>query len=512
MVSSIAIRLAAGVWLLTLLPGVPSVVQAATISGTLDAVDADAGTITVNVPRKDEPLTLSLKEGASITISGKKSMLADLQPGQAVTLTTDRENVVLKVVARNVPAPRGKAAKGPVKTGLTNAEPGDWPQFHGPHRDNVSLETGLLDRWPADGPSLAWQCEGLGEGYSSVAVVGGRIYTMGNRGEDELILCLDGADGKPIWSTRSGAAYREGQGNGPRGTPTVDGDHLYALGANGDLSCLKTADGAVVWQLNILREFGASNITWGISESVLIDGDRLICTPGGRSATMVALDKLTGKPLWTAAVPGGPQASYASIVPIEVGGTRQYVNFTHTGLIGIRAVDGRLLWGDTTAANGTANCSSPVSIDNFVFASTGYGQGGALIQLASGPNGTVNSKLAYPTKEMKNHHGGMILIKNFLYGSDDPGVLKCLDLKSGKVLWQNRSVGKGALTCADGKLILRSEAGPIALVAASPKGYEELGRFDQPDRSDKPSWSHPVVSHGKLYLRDMDRLLVYSLK
>lgn len=512
MITTVARRLAFGAFLAVLFASSSTAIRAATVTGTIDSVDADAGTITVTVPRKDEPQTLTLKAGASITISGKKSMLADLQPGLAVTLTTDRDNVVLKVAARNAPAPRGKAVRSPLKTGLAKVEVGDWPQYHGPNRDNISAETDLLDRWPADGPPLAWKSHGLGEGYSSVAIVGGRIYTMGNRGDDEMVHCLDAADGKPIWSTRNGAAYREGQGNGPRGTPTVDGDLLYALGANGDLSCLKTADGDVVWKLNILKEFGAGNITWGISESVLIDGDNLICTPGGKSATMAALNKLTGKPVWSAVVPGNPQASYSSIIPVDVGGIRQYVNFTHTGVIGVRAADGRPLWGDTTAANGTANCSSPVAIDNFVFASSGYGQGGALIQLIPSQNGSVNSKLAYPSKEMKNHHGGMILIKNHLYGSDDPGVLKCLDLKTGSVIWQNRSVGKGALTCADGKLILRSEAGPVALVEASPKAYVELGRFDQPDRSEKASWSHPVVSHDKLYLRDMDRLLVYNLK
>lgn len=512
MITTVARRLAFGAILAALFASGLTATHAATVTGTIESVDADAGTITLSVPRKVEPQTLTLKAGAPITISGKKSMLADLQPGQAVTLTTDRDNVVLKVAARNAPAPRGKAARSPLKTGLAKVEAGDWPQYHGPNRDNISAETDLLDRWPAGGPPLAWKSDRLGEGYSSVAIVGGRIYTMGNRGDDEMVHCLDAADGKPIWSARNGDAYREGQGNGPRGTPTVDGDLLYALGANGDLSCLKTADGDVVWQLNILKEFGAGNITWGISESVLIDGDNLICTPGGKSATMAALNKLTGKPVWSAVVPGNPQASYSSIIPVDVGGIRQYVNFTHTGVIGVRAADGRPLWGDTTAANGTANCSSPVASDNFIFASSGYGQGGALIQLIPSQNGSVNSKLAYPSKEMKNHHGGMILIKNHLYGSDDPGVLKCLDLKTGNVIWQNRSVGKGALTCADGKLILRSEAGPVALVEASPKAYVELGRFDQPDRSEKASWSHPVVSHGKLYLRDMDRLLVYNLK
>ena len=489
---------------------------AASVTGVVESLDVAAGTITIKTPKKDEPQTFTVKTGAAVTLAGKKSSLENLEEGQAVTLTTDRENVVLKIVARNAPAGRSKtgtAGKGSAtRSGLTKTAAGDWPQFHGPLRDNISVETDLLDKWPESGPTLAWTAEGLGEGYSSVAIVDGKLFTMGNQGDDEHVICLSTENGQPVWSVRNGAAYREGQGNGPRGTPTVDGDHVYALGANGDLSCLKTATGEVVWQQNILTEYGGSNITWGISESVLIDGELLVCTPGGQGGTVVALEKRTGKLAWKSQVPGNPQAAYSSIIPIEVGGVRQYVNFTHSGVIGIRADDGRPLWGDTTAANDTANCTSPVAIDNFIFASSGYGRGGALIQLASAGGGTVNSRLVYPTKEMKNHHGGLILIKNYLYGSDDPGVLKCMDLKTGKVLWQNRSVGKGSLTCADGKLILRSENGPVALISASPRKYEELGQFEQPQRSDRPSWAHPVVSHGRLYLRDMNRLLVYDIK
>ncbi|HUQ71773.1 MAG TPA: PQQ-binding-like beta-propeller repeat protein, partial [Planctomycetaceae bacterium] len=304
--------------------------------------------------------------------------------------------------------------------------------------------------------------------------------------------------------------FQDGTGNGPRGTPTVDGDRVYALGGHGDLVCANSASGDVVWKMNILQEFGGNNIVWGISESVLIDDDRLICTPGGRQATMVALNKLTGKPIWRSAIQGNPSAAYSSPIAINVGNVRQYVNFVHTAVVGVRASDGEPMWGQPASANGTANCSTPVAANNVVFTASGYGTGGALFRLASSGNAT-RSEVAYTTKEMKNHHGGMVLIDGFLYGFDE-AILTCLDLRTGKPAWQNRSVGKGSLTYADGCLYLRSENGPVALAAASPQGYDERGRFEPGDRSRRPAWSHPVIAHGKLYLRDQDTLVVYDVK
>jgi outer membrane protein assembly factor BamB len=329
---------------------------------------------------------------------------------------------------------------------------------------------------------------------------------MGSEGNDEVLLALDRKTGDRRWATRTGRNRGDGMGGGPRGTPTVVDGKVYALGANGDLLCADAANGTPVWQVNILERFGGNNIGWGISESVLIDGDKVICTPGGRQATMAALDKATGKTIWSARIEGTPQAAYSSPVAVEVGGLRQYVNFVHTGVVSVRADDGNPLWGQAASANGTANCSTPIVIDNLIFTSSGYGTGGALFRV----NPAGRSEVAYSTKEMQNHHGGMVAIDGFLYGFDEQ-ILKCLDLRSGKVAWQSRSVGKGSLTAADGMLYLRGENGSVALAAVSPQGYVEKGRFDQPDRADKPAWAHPVVAGGQLFLRDWDKLLVYDV-
>ncbi len=385
----------------------------------------------------------------------------------------------------------------------------DWSQYGGARRDNRATDTGLLKSWPDGGPEHVGTAKNLGLGYSSVSFAPGVVLSMGSRGDAEFVICLDAESLDEKWSTRIGKTRPDGMGAGPRGTPTVDGDRVYALGANGDLVCLSLADGKPVWGGNILEVFGATNIVWGISESPLVDGDRLVVTPGGKEGTMVALDKHSGKPLWRALVPGTPQSGYSSIVVVETGGVRQYVNFVHTGVVGVRAADGQVLWGNDSSANGTANCSSPVIWKGNVFSASGYGTGGALVTLAGGRQG-VAATLAYQTKEMKNHHGGMVVDGDYLYGTDE-GVLKCLEVKTGKVMWENRSVGKGAVVWADGKLILRAEEGAVALVEATPRGYVELGRFTPENRSDRPAWPHPVIAEGKLWLRDQETLTVYSI-
>jgi len=386
----------------------------------------------------------------------------------------------------------------------------NWPQYRGPHRDDISAEKGLLQQWPTGGPKLVFQSDGLGEGYSSVSVVDDTIFTMGTIDKEEHLFALARDGGAKKWSVHTGQNRNDGMGNGPRCTPTVDGDRVYALGANGDLVCVKAESGDVVWKTNILKEFNGNNIAWGISESVLIDGEKLICTPGGRNATFAALDKLTGQTVWMSQVQGNPPAAYSSIIAIDVGGVRQYVNFVHNGVVGVRASDGEMLWRQSESANGTANCSSPLYADGFVFTASNYGVGGACFELTTA-DGKTSSRLVYETKHMKNHHGGMVLLDGYIYGFDD-GVLTCLELKTGKQAWQNRSVGKGSLTCADGHLYLRSENGPIALAIATPKEYTEKGRFEQPGRSGRPAWAHPVVAGGRLYIRDQDKMLVYDVQ
>jgi outer membrane protein assembly factor BamB len=532
-------RLLCSLGLLATMAWSTSPARAGVFSATIEQISSDNRTITVKVARKDKAQTFDVRASAVITVDGKKAALDELKVGQTVAVTTNDFDEVTKLTVRTDARPPEKAPeKKPDSDPDDNPKPrkgnsppkfrlrpvikpsdsaengeapaGEWPQFRGPNRDNVSRETGLLKKWPKSGPKLAWKQTGLGLGYSSVAVSRGKVFTMGNRDDDEMLVCLDAQSGEHLWSLRTGNAYHDGTGDGPRGTPTVDDDRVYALGANGDLVCAGADDGDLIWHVNILEEFGGRNITWGISESVLVDGDQVVCTPGGQKATMAALNKLTGDPLWTAELPNHPPAAYSSPIVIEVDGVRQYVNFVHTAVIGVKADDGKPLWGNPKSANGTANCATPLFSDHAVFSASGYGTGGALVRLTvKGEN--VTATLGYHTAKMKNHHGGMALVNGFIYGFDED-VLTCLEMKSGKVQWQDRSVGKGSLTVADGHLYLRSENGVLGLAEVSSKGYKETGRFTQPDRSDKPSWSHPVVAGGKLYLRDMDALLVYDVR
>lgn len=519
-------------WFLTVMVSLVSVVglAAETLSGSVVSVDAQGGRLVVKDKAKMTNRSFQVPKTTQLTLDGKTASLNRVEAGQSITVFFTG-NVASRLIVRSEkkddsdapakPTPTPKAnistTKTPPKTNPATPMRGtpvtagtSWNQFRGSLRDNISRETGLLKQWPEGGPSRSWTAEGVGEGYSSVSVSNGKVFTMGNIGDDEMVIALDLASGKKLWATKSGRAYREGQGNGPRGTPTIDGNLVYALGANGDLVCLDAETGNRRWHLNILEEFGGNNITWGISESVLIDGDKLICTPGGRGATMVALNKATGKLVWRSQVPSSPSAAYSSAIAVDVGGVRQYVNFTSAGVVGVRATDGAAMWGQRESSNGTANCSSAVFENNSIFTASGYGTGGALFRLTS-RGGQTASEVAYSTKEMKNHHGGMVALDGYLYGCDE-AILTCIELRSGKIAWQNRSVGKGSLTMADGRLYVRSEQGPVALVEVNSQQYVEHGRFNQPERSSRPSWSHPVVAEGKLFLRDMDRLLTYDVK
>ncbi len=396
----------------------------------------------------------------------------------------------------------------------------DWPQWRGPNRDGKSADTGLLKEWPKEGPSLAWKINGLGGGYSAPSIAAGRIFGMGNRGEDEVVWALSETDGKELWATRLGPAFKQQapQGKeGPACTPTVDGERLYVEGLGGDVACLQAKDGKIVWQLSLTRDFGGRAPRWSYRESPLVDGDKVIYTPGGQDATLVALDKLTGKTIWKSQVPDSPKASYASAIAIDFDGQRQYVQLTERALVGVAASDGKFLWRYDKPANRMGiNCSTPLYQDGFVFAASAYNTGGGLVKLSKDPNG-VRAEEVWFSKKMQNHHGGMILLDGCLYGANggnEGGSLVCLDFKTGNVLWDGRDSGapKGSLALADGRLYYRAEGGVMLLIEPSPKQYIERGRFDQPDRSKQSAWPHPVIANGKLYLRDQDVLLCYDIR
>jgi len=395
------------------------------------------------------------------------------------------------------------AARGP-------AAAEDWPGWRGPRRDGICQETGLLRQWPEGGPKLAWKATGLGEGYSGPAIVGSLLFTMGSRQGQQWVLALDWTKGgKTVWETPLGTVRHDGGGYaGPRATPTLDGDRLYTLGIAGELVCLDVRRGEILWRRDLVRDFGGQAPGWGYSESVLVDGPWVVCTPGGPRATIAALLKSNGRPVWTS--PVGDPAAYSSILPVSIGKVKQYVQFTAKGVIGVSARDGKLLWRYDRPANGTANVSTPVWLGQTVFAASDYGVGGGLVWVKKAGQGFRADEM-YSTKQMKNHHGGLILLDDYLYGADD-GTLTCLQYKTGKVAWTDRTSGKCSLLCADGMLYARNENGPVSLVEATPEGFRLQGRFHQPERSNKNSWPHPVIAHGRLYLRDQDVLLCYDIR
>ena len=632
----------------------------------------------------------------------------------------------------------------------------DWPQWLGPDRNAISKESGLLQQWPEEGPPLAWRLEGLGGGYSAPAIAAGRLYGMSNRGDHEVVWCLSEVDGKELWATRLAAACQEGgpQGKeGPACTPTVDGDRLFVVGAGGDVACLKTQDGEIVWRRSFVDDFGGRLPMWRFTESPLVDGNQVICTPGGPEATLVALDKLTGETIWKSKVPentsgderanasggqgrsglggraggpapggsqrggpggsgqrsespatavagtkdpglfesehwgmrafsckipngkyraklyfaetfagitgpgqrvfsinvqgheikdfdiwakaGGPRrayietvdaevtngelrivftpkvenpainaieivpqaeteegaaspeatirikagrstpftdsngrvwkadegfeggsfggmavmsgrfgrgrggfgqrpggfgggrggfsggraragAAYASAIEIDFDGQRQYVQLTANSLIGVAASDGKFLWRYDRPANPMGiNCATPVYQDGLVFAASAYGAGGGAVKLSKDASGAVQAEEVYFTTRMQNHHGGMIVVDGCLYGADggnSGGFIVCLDFQTGDVLWRDREAPKGSLTLADGRLYLRSEEGEMLLIEPNRERFVERGRFDQPERSDSPAWTYPVIANGRLYIRDQDLLLCYDVK
>lgn len=396
---------------------------------------------------------------------------------------------------------------------LTNgiARSADWPQWRGPERTGISAETGLLASWPDEGPRLAWKKTGLGIGFSTPAVAGRRLYVMGDRGGSEWIVALDvSQQGKPVWEMKVGPVRNEGAGYpGPRSTPTIERDRLYALGINGDLIAADARSGSILWRRDLVADFGGVIPTWGYSESVLVDGNRLLCTPGGKQATIIALNKNNGEVVWKSAV--GDGAGYSSIIKADLAGRTQYVQFTAQGVIGVAADSGELLWRYGAPANGTANISTPIAHDNFAFAASGYGTGGGLVSIEQAGS-KFTAEQVFFSRDIKNQHGGVILLQGYLYGANDPGMLTCLDFKDGKLMWSDRKPGKCSLAYADGRFYARSENGPISLVEATPSGCKLHGQFDQPDRSDQPSWPHPVVANGMLYLRDQDLLLAYDIR
>jgi outer membrane protein assembly factor BamB len=386
----------------------------------------------------------------------------------------------------------------------------DWPQWRGPNRDDVSKETGLLKSWPAAGPRRVWLYENGGNGYSGPAIAGGKLFTMGTRDNAEILLALDANTGKELWAAPLGAVLDNNWGGGPRGTPAVDGDKVFAMSGKGNLACVNVADGKVVWQ-NTMSSLGGKTPGWGYTESVLVDDNKVICTPGGSRGTVAALDKKTGSVLWQS-TQFTDSAHYSSVVTATINGEPQYVQRTEKNVVGIAPADGKLLW-KTPFPGSTAVIPTPIVRDNQVYVTAGYGAGCKSFRIDPGNQVSV----LYSNKVMKNHHGGVILVGDHLYGHADPGWV-CQSFKTGEAVWTHRGFGKGAVAYADGMLYCLEEgSGTVVLAEASPAGWKEHGRFKLDPQSNIRSsqgriWTHPVISNGKLYLRDQDLIYCYDVK
>jgi outer membrane protein assembly factor BamB len=408
-----------------------------------------------------------------------------------------------------------------LSAGSALAAEGDWPSWRGPLRDGVCTEKGLLTSWPSGGPKLAWSARGLGSGYASVAILGDKVYTCGTQRDKVVLICVNRADGSRLWATPIGGG---GEGNC---TPTVspDGKYAVAMTKDGDVLCVDAQSGAERWTKNFGRDFGGRMMSgWGYSESPLIDGDRVILTPGGDDAMLAAIELATGNVVWKTSAPdlgnrGGAGAAYSSIIISNAAGVKQYVQLVGRGLIGVDAKTGRLLWHYPRIANNTANIPTPIADGNMIFTSTGYFAGSALLQLSRTSSGVAVREVKFFTgDELQVHHGGMVKVGDYIYGGHghNLGFPFCLNWKTGKMAWleddqQLKRLESAAVLYADGHLYFRYQKSVMKLIEATPRGYKEKGSFNVPG-SDSPGWQHPVIAGGRLYLRNQDELFVYDIK
>lgn len=410
----------------------------------------------------------------------------------------------------------------PFTVGADKVPATDWPEFRGPNRDDHSPDTGLLKQWPQNGPPLYWKepAKGLGDGYSTVSVAGDKVFTMGQIDDGTFVFCLDRATGKKLWDVKIGRSSGGGGYKGPRCTPTLDENRVYALAPEGEFVCLDAADkGKVLWSKDFTKDFKGRPGNWRYSESPLIDGEKVVVTPGGPGATIVAFNKKNGAEIWKANVPGDG-AHYSSMVVSEARGTRQYVQLLAKNLVGVSAKNGKVLWTYPKLGPNTANIPTPIVKGDYVLACAGYGKPVVLVKIAGTGDNLKAQEIYVKNKGCK--HGGMVMVGDYVYLDwDDKGTPYCAKVMTGDLIWQRKKDkndkagspggGSACLTYADGHLYIRYQNGTMTLVEANPDGFKEISWFKIPNARG-PSWPHPVVVDGKLYVREGDQLHCYNVK
>lgn len=406
------------------------------------------------------------------------------------------------------------AARG---AGMGRAAGQDWPQWQGPGRDNVSGERGLLARWPEGGPAMVWSASGCGKGFSTVAVADGVIYTSGSTNGETFVIAFD-LEGRALWQAPNGGSWEAAPRmawaknyDGARGTPTVADERVYHLGESGTLTAFDGRKGTSVWSLDIAKRFGAECPNYGYTESVLVDGDRLICCPGGTKGFMVALDRKTGETVWANTnIQEG--VGFGSAILVEGKGLRQIVTMTEEGIIGVEASAGKLLWRHPFTNRRKNNIPTPVHRQGFILASTGYGGGSILLRLSYDDRKASVSEV-WSNDNLDSMYGGFVVMDGCVYGAANrKPAWVCLDFETGRLRYREPGKAMGAATYADGMLYCLDQEGRMALVRCTPERHEVISHFTVPSGGAGKYWSCPVVCGGRLYVRHADRLYAYRVR
>lgn len=407
------------------------------------------------------------------------------------------------------------------------AEPTDWPQWRGPRRDGHAAPQQLAQAWVGKGPALKWEASNLGAGYSAPAIAEGKVYTMGEVDETCLAICLDAKTGKPLWQTKIARAgvrrdYSRGWGGGPRSTPTVDGDQVFVLSDIGVVAALQRDTGELLWKVDLVADHGGGIPKWGYSESVLVDGDRVVVKPGGEKF-MVALDRKDGQMLWHSSGVNAA-AHYSSVLKGVFAGTEYYVTASGIGVVGVDCQSGEKLFDNPLTGNEIATIPTPLLIGtDEIYHTSDYGAGNALLKLAStGDSITAEAVYHLDSKSMQNHHGGVVLVDDVIYGFTkvDGGAWMAQDLATGETLWQQRIRGNtsGSIAYADGRLYCYDDGdGTVILLEPNRKEFTQVGQLKLPRETKTPRdrgaiWAHPVIANQTLYIRDQDLLFAFDIK